>query len=129
MAQQTGVLVVTGGSRGIGAATSILTAQRGWAVVVNYANAVDAAEHVCAEIRKAGGEAIAVRGDVAVPEDIEHIFRAADRLGPLTGLVNNAGFGGPAKPLTELTAERIADTFAVNVTGSFLCAAAAVKRM
>ncbi|MDO8361054.1 MAG: SDR family NAD(P)-dependent oxidoreductase, partial [Devosia sp.] len=92
-----GVLVVTGGSRGIGAATSLLAAERGWAVVVNYAGNVEAAEAVVSQIRKAGGEAIAVRGDVSQPEDVEHIFAAADRIGVLTGLVNNAGIILPAQ--------------------------------
>ena len=82
-----------------------------------------------AAIHAKGGEAIAVRGDVSVPEDVEHIFRAADRLGPLTGLVNNAGIVGKATRVEELDAERIARMLAVNVTGSFLCAIAAIKRM
>jgi NAD(P)-dependent dehydrogenase (short-subunit alcohol dehydrogenase family) len=129
VASSNGVLVVTGGSRGIGAATAKLAAERGWAVVVNYASDVTSAEQVVAGIHKAGGDAIAVRGDVSQPADIDHIFAAADRLGTLSGLVNNAGFGGVAQPLAGLTPERIAATFAVNVTGSFLCAAAAVKRM
>ena len=124
-----GVLVVTGGSRGIGAATSLLAAERGWAVVVNYASNVEAAEQVIAAIHAKGGEAIAVRGDVSKPEDVEQIFAEADRLGRLGGLVNNAGFGGPATTLSGLSPERIASTFAVNVTGSFLCAAAAVRRL
>ena len=129
MPQQNGVLVVTGGSRGIGAATALLGAERGYAVVVNYASNVDAAERVCARIHQQGGEAVAVRGDVANPEDIEHIFQAADRLGMLTGLVNNAGMIFPDARLDEMDAARIAHSFAVNVTGSFLCAAAAVRRM
>ena len=70
-----------------------------------------------------------MRGDVSVPEDVEHIFRAADRFGPLTGLVNNAGIVGRAARVDELDAERISRMLAVNVTGSFLCAIAAVKRM
>jgi NAD(P)-dependent dehydrogenase (short-subunit alcohol dehydrogenase family) len=126
---ENGVLVVTGGSRGIGAATAKLAAVRGWAVVVNYANDVTSAEQVTAAIHQAGGEAVAVRGDVSKPEDVEHIFAAADRVGTLSALVNNAGYGGPATPLAGLTPERIAGTFAVNVMGSFLCAAAAVKRL
>lgn len=124
-----GVLVVTGGSRGIGAATSLLAADAGYAVVVNYTGNVEAAETVVAAIHAKGGEAIAVRGDVSVPEDVEHIFRAADRLGPLTGLVNNAGIVGEAARVEDLDAERIARMLAVNVTGSFLCAIAAIKRM
>jgi NAD(P)-dependent dehydrogenase (short-subunit alcohol dehydrogenase family) len=129
MAGTKGVLVVTGGSRGIGAATSLLGAERGYAVIVNYTSDVAAAEQVVAAIHAKGGEAVAVRGDVSKPEDVEHIFAAADRLGTLSGLVNNAGFAGPPQSLGGLTPERIASTFAVNVTGSFLCAAAAVKRL
>jgi NAD(P)-dependent dehydrogenase (short-subunit alcohol dehydrogenase family) len=126
---QNGVLIVTGGSRGIGAATSLLAAERGYAVVVNYAGNVEAAEAVVAAIHAKGGEAIAVRGDVSLPEDVEHIFKAADRLGPLTGLVNNAGVIGRTSRVEGLDAERIARILAVNVTGSFLCAIAAIKRM
>jgi NAD(P)-dependent dehydrogenase (short-subunit alcohol dehydrogenase family) len=124
-----GVLVVTGGSRGIGAATSLLAAERGYAVVVNYAGNVEAAEKVVASIHAKGGEAIAVRGDVSKPEDVEHIFAAADRLGKLSGLVNNAGIVGKTTRVEALDAERIARMLAVNVTGSFLCAIAAIKRM
>lgn len=124
-----GVLVVTGGSRGIGAATSLLAAARGYAVVVNYAGNVEAAERVCHDIRAAGGEAMAVRGDVSKPEDVEHIFAAADRMGTLVGLVNNAGIVGKTARVDEYDAERINRILAVNVTGSMLCAIAAIKRM
>ena len=126
---QNGVLVVTGGSRGIGAATALLAAEAGYAVVVNYTGNVEAAEATVATIHATGGDAIAVRGDVSVPEDVEHIFRAADRFGPLTGLVNNAGIVGRTARVEELDAERISRMLAVNVTGSFLCAIAAIKRM
>lgn len=129
MPQQRGVLVVTGGGRGIGAATALMGAKRGYAVVVNYAGNVEAAEKVCAAIHAAGGEAIAVRGDVSQPEDVEHIFAAADRMGPLSGLVNNAGIVAPTARVVDMTAERINHVLAVNVTGSFLCAIAAVKRL
>ena len=129
MPQKNGVLVVTGGSRGIGAATCLLGADHGYKVVVNYASNVEAGERVCAQIHAKGGEAVAVRGDVANPDDVEHIFKAADRLGTLTGLVNNAGIVAPAMPVVDMTAERINEILAVNVTGSFLCAIAAVKRM
>jgi NAD(P)-dependent dehydrogenase (short-subunit alcohol dehydrogenase family) len=124
-----GVLVVTGGSRGIGAATSILAAERGYAVVVNYTANVEAAERVCAAIHAAGGEAVAVRGDVAEEADVEHIFAAADRLGTLTGLVNNAGIVGRSTRVDQLDAARINRILAVNVTGSILCAKAAILRM
>jgi len=123
------VLVVTGGSRGIGAATCRLAAERGYAVVVNYAGDVAAAEGVCHDIHAIGGAAVAVRGDVANPEDVEHIFRAADRLGTLVGLVNNAGIVGVGARVDELDADRINRILAVNVTGSFLCAIAAIKRL
>ncbi|RYE06881.1 MAG: SDR family oxidoreductase [Hyphomicrobiales bacterium] len=129
MPQQNGVLVVTGGGRGIGAATALLGAERGYAIVVNYTSNVAAAEQICASIHAKGGEAVAVRGDVASPEDVEHIFAAADRLGTLTGLVNNAGMIFPGARLDEMDAARINRSLAVNVTGSFLCAAAAVRRM
>jgi len=129
MPQQNGVLVVTGGSRGIGAATCILGGERGYAVVVNYTSNVDAAERVCARIHQQGGNAVAVRGDVSQPEDVEHIFKAADRLGPVTALVNNAGIIMPAARVDEIDAARLAKTFAVNVTGTFLCSREAVRRM
>ena len=124
-----GVLVVTGGSRGIGAAACLLGAERGYAVVVNYASNVEAAERICARIHQQGGEAVAVRGDVSDPTDVEHIFQAADRLGTLTGLVNNAGMILPAARVDEMDAARLARTFAVNVTGTFLCSRQAVLRM
>ncbi len=124
-----GVLVVTGGSRGIGAATAMLAAARGYAVVVNYAGNVEAAEKVGHAIRERGGRAVAVRGDVSDEADVEHIFAAADRLGILTGLVNNAGIIGQTSRVEELDAARINRILQVNVTGSFLCAKAAVKRM
>jgi NAD(P)-dependent dehydrogenase (short-subunit alcohol dehydrogenase family) len=124
-----GVLVVTGGSRGIGAATALLAAARGYDVIVNYAGNVEAAEAVCHTIHEKGGKAVAVRGDVANPEDVEHIFAAADRRGMLRGLVNNAGIVGQTARVDEFDAERISRILAVNVTGSFLCAQAAIKRM
>ena len=123
------VLVVTGGSRGIGAATCRLAAERGYAVVVNYAGNVEAAEAVCHEIHALGGKAVAVRGDVSIQEDVEHIFRAADRLGTLFGLVNNAGMIADPKRVDEMDAARINRMLAVNVTGSFLCAGAAIRRL
>jgi NAD(P)-dependent dehydrogenase (short-subunit alcohol dehydrogenase family) len=124
-----GVLVVTGASRGIGAATAILAAERGYDVVVNYAGNVKAAEEVCAKIHHNGGKAVAVRGDVSDEADVEHIFAAADRLGTLSGLVNNAGIITGTGRVEEMNAARINRMLAVNVTGSFLCAGAAIRRM
>lgn len=123
------VLVVTGGSRGIGAAVCRLGAARGFGVIVNYAGNVEAAEAVCHEIHARGGEAVAVRGDVSLPDDVEHIFAAADRMGLLAALVNNAGMIAEAKRVDEMDAARISRMLAVNVMGSMLCAGAAIRRM
>jgi NAD(P)-dependent dehydrogenase (short-subunit alcohol dehydrogenase family) len=123
------VLVVTGGSRGIGAAVCRLGAARGYGVIVNYAGNVAAAEAVCHDIHAAGGEAVAVRGDVSNPDDIEHIFRAADRMGRLAALCNNAGMIAEPQRVDAMDAARINRMFAVNVTGSMLCAGAAIRRM
>jgi NAD(P)-dependent dehydrogenase (short-subunit alcohol dehydrogenase family) len=123
------VLVVTGGSRGIGAAVCRLGAERGYGVVVNYAGNVAAAEMVCAEIHARGGEAVAVQGDVSVPDDVERIFAAADRLGPLSALCNNAGIVDRKSRVEDMTPERLARMFAVNITGSILCAQQAIRRL
>lgn len=124
-----GVLVITGSGRGIGAATALLAAERGHAVVVNYTRDAEAAGKVTAAIQAKGGDAVAVRGNVAEPDDVADIFAAADRLGRLSGLVNNAGIAGALRRTEDLDAARINQMFAINVTGSFLCAAAAIKRM
>jgi NAD(P)-dependent dehydrogenase (short-subunit alcohol dehydrogenase family) len=123
------VLVVTGGSRGIGQATALLAAERGFAVVVNYANAVEAAEQVVSDIRHKGGTAVAVRGDVADPADVEHIFAAADRLGTLRGLVNNAGMINPSTRVEDMDPSAVTRLFAVNVLGTILCTQAAIRRL
>ncbi len=123
------VMIVTGGSRGIGAATARLGAAAGYGVIVNYAGNVAAAEAVCHQIHANGGEAAAVRGDVSQPDDIEHIFAAADRMGPLAALVNNAGTIALGARVEAMDASRIAHILAVNVTGTILCAGAAIRRM
>ncbi|MGK4582303.1 SDR family oxidoreductase [Kitasatospora sp. HPMI-4] len=124
------VVLVTGGSRGIGAATSRLAAARGYHVCVNYRSDEAAADAVVAEIRAAGGTALAVRADVGRSADVERLFRTVDEeLGPLTGLVNNAGTLEKQCRLDELDEERLARTWSANITGPFLCAGAAVRRM
>ncbi len=129
MAGGKGVLIVTGGSRGIGAAVCRLAAREGYTVLVNYVSNAKAAEALVAEIAAGGGKAEAVQGDVASEADILKIFEAADRLGPLAGLVNNAGVVDRPQRVDEMTVERLARMFSINITGSFLCAREAVKRM
>ncbi|NRP16899.1 Glucose 1-dehydrogenase 2 [Ensifer adhaerens] len=124
------VLLVTGGSRGIGAAVCLGAAKAGWSVVVNYASNAQAADAVVAAIRQGGGSAIAVRGDVGSEADIKSIFAAADKaFGRLDGLVNNAGIVGPTQRVDEMSVERLERMFRINVTGSILCAGEAVRRM
>ncbi|HEY9058367.1 MAG TPA: SDR family oxidoreductase [Aurantimonas sp.] len=123
------VMIVTGGSRGIGAATARLGAKAGYVVVVNYASNEAAAKAVVADIEAGGGTAIAVKGDVGVEADIVALFEAADRLGPLAALVNNAGVVDAVAPVAEMSADRLDRMFRINITGSFLCAREAVKRM
>ncbi len=126
----TGTLIVTGGSRGIGAACAFLAAKKGYKVAVNYASNEAAAKDVVTGIRSNGGEAIAVQGDVAVEGDILKIFRqAADQLGPITGLVNNAGVLDQEARLDSINTDRISRIIAVNVIGSMICAREAVKAM
>jgi NAD(P)-dependent dehydrogenase (short-subunit alcohol dehydrogenase family) len=125
-----GVLVVTGGSRGIGAAICRLGAERGWAVCVNYASSADEAGGVVAEIEGTGGRAIAVQADVSVPRDVEAMFERVDaELGPVTGLVNNAGIMGSGGRVEDLDADATRTMFEVNTLGPFLCSQAAIKRM
>ncbi|MBP0596699.1 SDR family oxidoreductase [Herbaspirillum sp. LeCh32-8] len=124
------VIIVTGGSRGIGAATAKLAGQRGYAVAVNYVSNRDAAEAVAADIRKAGARAITVAGDVAKEEDILRLFATVDQeLGPVTALINNAGILDHQSRLDAMSAERINRVLIANITGSLLCAREAVKRM
>lgn len=124
-----GVLVITGGSRGIGAACALRAVRDGWQVVVNYNRDAAAAEGVVAGIRAMGGVAVAVRADVAVEADVADLFDAAQALGPVRGLINNAGIIQLASPLADMTLERWQQTLTVNATGSFLAAREAVRRM
>jgi NAD(P)-dependent dehydrogenase (short-subunit alcohol dehydrogenase family) len=124
------VMIVTGGSRGIGAATAVLGAQRGYAVCVNYVHNCAAATKVVATIEQAGGRAIAVPGDVANETDVIGLFGAVDRaFGPVTGLVNNAGILATQQRVEAMDAARLNRILATNVTGSFICAREAIKRM
>lgn len=123
-------LLVTGGSRGIGAAICLGAAKAGWRVAVNYASNRDAADAVVGAIEQAGGTAIAVQGDVGSEADIQAIFAAVDAaFGRLDGLVNNAGIVGPTERVDEMSPERLERMFRINVTGSIRCAAEAVRRM
>ena len=123
------VVVITGGSRGIGRATAIAAAARGFRVVVGYASNETAARHVVAAIEGKNGKAIAVKCDVGNENDILAMFKAADAFGTLGALVNNAGIVGTTSRVDEMSAERIQRMMAVNITGSILCAREAVKRM
>jgi NAD(P)-dependent dehydrogenase (short-subunit alcohol dehydrogenase family) len=124
-----GVAVVTGSSRGIGAAIAVLAAERGYAVVVNYAGNRVAAEAVCAEIARKGGRALAVQADVSLEADIKRLFVEADAFGPLSALVNNAGVVDRAARVDEMDMARLTRMFAINTFGSILCAGEAIKRM
>lgn len=124
------VLLVTGGSRGIGAATAVLAARKGYAVAVNYTRSEAAADEVVRTIRAGGGTAVAIQGDVAEEAQVLQVFREVDRqLGRLTALVNNAGIVDRAARVDEMSLERLKRMFDVNVIGSFLCAREAVRRM
>lgn len=125
-----GVLVITGGGRGIGAATARLAAARGYAVCVNYLKNQAAAEAVAGDITRAGGRALAVQADVAVEADVVRLFQACDQeLGRLGALVNNAGILETQMRVEAMDAARLQRVFATNVTGAFLCAREAVRRM
>lgn len=124
------VLLITGGGRGIGAATAKLAAQRGYAVGVNYLRDQAAAERVVEAIRAEGGRACALQGDVSSEDDVIRLFAEVEReLGPLSALVNNAGILERQMRVDEMDAARWARVLATNVTGSFLCAREAVRRM
>lgn len=122
------VLLVTGGGRGIGAAVARAAAQDGWTVAVNYRSDDASAQAVVDAIRAAGGKAEAIRGDASDPDAVEAIFRTADRLGPLGGLVNNAGGSADFRiaDVTQADYSRVIDS---NLRSTVFCSGAAVRRM
>jgi NAD(P)-dependent dehydrogenase (short-subunit alcohol dehydrogenase family) len=124
------ITIVTGGSRGIGAATATLLASHGHAVCVNYVSNADAASKVVGEIEAAGGRALAVQADTSVEADVMRMFETVDKeLGTLTGLVNNAGTNGRRTRVDDLQPDEIRQLLDINVLGCILCAREAVKRM
>jgi NAD(P)-dependent dehydrogenase (short-subunit alcohol dehydrogenase family) len=123
-------VIITGASRGIGAATARLCAARGFSVAVNYMTGASEAEEVVRAIRQQGRKAAAIQADIARESDIVRLFTEAEReLGPICGLVNNAGVTGGFARVEAVTAEALERLFAVNVTGAILCAREAVNRM
>jgi NAD(P)-dependent dehydrogenase (short-subunit alcohol dehydrogenase family) len=124
------VLLVTGSSRGIGAATALLASRRGYAVCINYVSNADAAERLRAQIVAEGGEAIAVQADVGIEADVLRLFATIDtQLGPLTALVNNVGVLEQQGKLADMSAERLQRVLNTNVLSYFLCSREAVRRM
>lgn len=124
------VLLVTGGSRGIGAAAALLAARDGWDVAVNYTRDEAAAQAVAQRVRSLGRRALVVRGDVSREADVLAMYAAVDaELGTLRGLVNNAGVVDVAARVDEMSVDRLTRMFAINVLGSMLCAREAVRRM
>lgn len=124
------LVLITGGSRGIGAATALLAAREGYAVAVNYTANSLAADEVVRQIRSGGGQAMAVQADVAVESEVLAMFEKIDaKFGPLNSLVNNAGVVDQTSRVDAMSYARIRRMFEINVFGSFLCAREAVRRM
>jgi NAD(P)-dependent dehydrogenase (short-subunit alcohol dehydrogenase family) len=125
-----GTLIVTGASRGIGAAIATLAAERGYAVAVNFSTGAAEAQKVAQEILATGGRAITIQADISNEREILSLFETAEReLGPIKALVNNAGITGGFARVEEVSAKAIDDVFAINVRGTILCSREAVRRM
>lgn len=123
-------ILITGASRGIGRATAVLAGGKGWSVGINYAADERAAENTAEAVRGAGGRAAVLKGDVASEADVVSAFDAAEaRLGPLDGVVVNAGIVAPFLPLAEMGADRLRRMFEVNVLGAYLCAREGARRL
>ena len=124
------VLLVTGASRGIGAATALLAARQGWAVAVNYSQNAAAAEAIVKQIKAQGGQAVSIQADVGDEAQIKHLFTQVDtQLGRLTGFVNNAGVLDVALRVDEMGWERLERMMRINVIGAIVCAREAILRM
>jgi NAD(P)-dependent dehydrogenase (short-subunit alcohol dehydrogenase family) len=124
-----GVLLVTGGSRGIGAATAVLAAKNGYDVAVNYREDERAASAIVEAVRSSGVRGLAVKADVAIEADVVRMFESVDTFGPLKVLVNNAGITGGFARVADLKGPALERMLAVNVTGTILCAREAVRRL
>lgn len=124
------VAVVTGASRGIGAATAKLLAEKGYAVCINYHKNKKQAEKIAEDIKNQGGRAIVIQADLAKEEDVIQLFEQTNKLfGPISILVNNAGINGGVMPVENITAECLHSVFATNVFGTFYCCREAIKQM
>jgi NAD(P)-dependent dehydrogenase (short-subunit alcohol dehydrogenase family) len=123
-------ILITGGTRGIGRATALLCASKGWSVALNYLRDASAADAAAREIRAAGGRAVTLQGDVAVEADVAAMFNAAEsKLGRLEGVVINAGIVAPSLQLADMDCARLKRMFDVNVFGAYLCAREAARRL
>ncbi len=124
------VVLITGASRGIGRAASILCGERGWSVGINYAGNREVAELTAEDVRKAGGQAITLQGDVAVEADVIAMFDETEKqFGQLDGVVVNAGIVAPSQQLADMSAERLKRMFDVNVLGAYLCARESARHL
>ncbi|WP_041619276.1 SDR family oxidoreductase [Stanieria cyanosphaera] len=124
------IMIITGSSRGIGAATACIAAERGYAICVNYLHQQKAANNIVDSITQNGGKAIAVAADIASETEVIHLFKTVDRqLGRVSALVNNTGILAQQMRVENMNAARLNRVFATNITGSFLCAKEAIKRM
>lgn len=123
------IVLITGGGRGIGAATAMLAAQRGYDVAINFKSNADTAAQVVRGIEQAGGRGLAVQGDMAKEEDVERLFRAVDAFGPLKHLVYNSGVTGKNSRFEAVSTQTLRDNVEINLMGAFLCARAAIPRL